>query len=103
MLSKIIFWPQREEWHFKNRVVSRILIQASSILDSIIAHFCESNAHCPTFSTASTHRDVSRRRGNSVACGAKRPFRELRVPTGIDGSAPGSWRAAIPLVLAKPL
>jgi len=84
------------------------LSKTHTLVGKSVTDFEVSNVQKPTVfrsakKTRMAHRDVSRRRGNSVACGAKRPFRELRVPTGIDGSAPGSWRAAIPLVLAKPL
>jgi hypothetical protein len=56
------FWPRREEERFKNEPVSKILIQVSSISDSIIARFRELNAACPTFSTASTLRRHSEER-----------------------------------------
>jgi len=56
MLSEKDFWHRSEEEYFKNKPASRILIQVCLISDSIIAHFCRSNAHRLTFSTASTHR-----------------------------------------------
>lgn len=56
MLSKKYFWQRSEEEYFKNKPASRILIQATLISDFIIAHFCRSDAHRLTFSTASTRR-----------------------------------------------
>ena len=41
MLSKNDFWPRLKKSVSKNKPVSRILIQASSISDYIIAHFHE--------------------------------------------------------------
>jgi hypothetical protein len=54
MLSKKDFWRWSEEKRFKNKPTSRILIHVHLISDSIIAHFGRSQAHRPTFSTAST-------------------------------------------------
>jgi hypothetical protein len=70
MLSKNDFWPRREEWRFKNKPASRILIQVSSISDSIVAHFRESNAHKPTFSTASAQTGTTLRCRKMSAVGA---------------------------------
>jgi hypothetical protein len=55
MLSKNDFWTRREKEHSKTSPCRKILIQASSISDSVIARFRESNVHWLTFSTASAH------------------------------------------------
>ena len=54
MLSKKDFWRRSKEKYFLSKLASRILIHAPLISDFIIADFWWSNAHRPTFSTAST-------------------------------------------------
>jgi hypothetical protein len=47
------FWPGTEERHSKLSSEQRILIQETTVSDSIIAHFGRSTAHRPTFATQS--------------------------------------------------
>jgi hypothetical protein len=60
MLSKKDFWRWSEKNRFKNKPTSRILIHVHLISDSIIAHFGRSQAHRPTFSTASVKNGKAR-------------------------------------------
>jgi hypothetical protein len=86
------FWPGTEERHSKLSSEQRILIQETTVSDSIIAHFGRSTAHRPTFATQSL---VSQTPSFSDA----RPSADHRTPPpdahilalGAENPSRGAW------------